>query len=99
MYCGSAAHFLEKCPLKNKNKPTSSSHLSNPKPNTSLRTRISDKPDVKLPIFEFNLNVSNFSIKTKILLDSDSQLSLMDIEFVKENNIPYTTVTSFPKIS
>jgi len=95
LYCGSAYHFLEKFLLKNKNKPTTSSHLSNPKPNTSPRARISDQPDVKLPIFEFNHNVSNISTKTKILLDSSSQLSLMDIEFVKENNIPYTTDTIY----
>jgi len=57
-------HSFEKCPLKNKNKRTTSSHLSNPKPNTSPRPKISDQPDVKHLIFEFNYNASYISTKT-----------------------------------
>ncbi len=88
-YCGAADHSLDKYPLINKNKSssTSSSHMTNPEPKLIPRPRISDQPDVKLPIFEFSLNVSNISTKTKILLDSGSQLNLMDVQFAKENNI------------
>ncbi len=99
-YCGSADHAINNCPLKNKNKASSSSaHISNPEPKTIPRPRISDQPNVKLPVFEFSLNVSNISTKTKILLDCGSQLNLMDINFVKENNIPYSTETNLPNVA
>ena len=92
--------MLDKCPLKNKNKPSSSStYATNPEPKVTPRRRISDQPNVKLPIFEFTLNVSNVSTKTKILLDCGSHLNLMDIYFAKENNIPYSTETNFPNVS
>ena len=100
LYCGSSQHTLEKCPLKNKNKPsTSSSHITNPKPKTTPRPRISDNPNLNLPIFEFTLSVSNTTTKAKILLDSGSQLNLMDIYFAKENNIPFNTETNLPQVS
>jgi len=75
-YCGSADHYLNKCTLKNKNKPSSSSsYVSNPKPKPTPR-KISDQPDVKLPIFEFTLYLSDVSTKTKILLDCGSQFNI-----------------------
>ena len=76
-YCGSAYHSLEKCPLANKNKASpSSSHITNPEPKNTYRPRISDQPDVKLPIFEFTINVSNTSTNAKILLDSVTRSDL-----------------------
>ena len=97
-YCGSAEHSLENCSLKNKyKKSTTSAHISNFE--FKPRPRISDQPNIKLPIFEFNLKVSNIKTKAKILLDSGSQLSLMDKYFVKENNIPVSTEITFPKVS
>jgi len=37
--------------------------------------------------------------KAKVLLDSGSQLNLLDIYFPKENNIPFLTETDFPNVS
>ena len=97
-YCGSANHSLDHCPLVNRNKASSSSsHITNLEPKTI--PRISDQPDVKLPIFEFSLNISNISTKTKILLDCGSQLYLMDVYFTKENNIPYSSECNLPNVS
>lgn len=98
-YCASSEHSWEKCPLRKKNKASTTSHITNPEANFSSRPRISDQPDLKLPIFEFILKVSNTSINTKILLDSGSQLSLMDVYYAKQHNIPFSTKTDLPKIS
>ena len=53
---------------------------------------------MRLPIFEFTLNVLKLSVKTKILLDSGSQLNLMDVYFANENNIPYSSETIHPEV-
>jgi len=51
-YCRSSNHSLDHCPLVNRNKASSSSsHITNLEPKTIPRIRISDQPDVKLPIF------------------------------------------------
>ena len=95
LYCGSSNHSLDNCPIKNKYKsPSSTTHITNPKP----RPRVSDQANLKLPIFEFTLNVLKSSVKTKVLLDSGSQLNLMDVYFAKENNIPYSSETNYPEI-
>jgi len=100
VYCRSADHSLDYCPLVNRNKAFSgSSHITNLEPKTIPRIRISDQPDIKLPIFEFSLNVSNISTKAKILLDCCSQLNLMDVYFAKENNIPYSSECNLPNVS
>jgi len=98
-YCGSPDHSLDNCTRKNKNKTSSTSHITNIESKPVLRPRISDQPDLKLPIFEFQLKVSNISVKTKILLDSGSQLNLMDLYFAKQNNIPYNSETNLPKVA
>ncbi len=103
LYCGSSQHSLDNCPLKNKNKninknkPSSSStYISNPEVNSIPRPRISDS---NLPIYEFTLNIENTNSTVKILLDTGSQINLMDIYYVKENKIPYSTETNLPKVS
>jgi len=103
LYCGSSEHSLDNCPLKNKNKsnnknkPSSSStYISNPEANPTPRPRISDS---NLPIYEFTLNIENTNSTAKILLDTGSQINLMDIYYVKENHIPYLTETNLPKVS
>ena len=99
LYCGSSNHTLGNCPLKNKKKsPSSTSHITNPEPKAKERTRISDQQNLSLPIFEFTLNVLKSSVKTKILLDSGSQLNLMDVYFANENNIPYSSETIHPEV-
>ena len=103
LYCGSSKHLLENCPLrnnnKNNNKPSSgSTYISNPESQPSSRPRISDNPDLNLPIYEFTLKIANTTSTTKILLDTGSQINLIDIYYVKENNIPYTE-TNLPKVS
>ena len=99
-YCGSADHKLDKCPFKNKNKNfASTSHVSNPQPAFTPRPRVSDKPNANLPIFEFTFNYEKGSTKTKVLLDSGSQINLIDIYFIKENNIPYSDKTNIPEVS
>jgi len=45
------------------------------------------------------LNIENTNSTAKILLDTGSQINLMDIYYVKENNIPYSTETNLPKVS
>ena len=100
MYCGSSEHSLNNCPLRNKYKSSSSNvHISNLEPKTITRPRISDLPNVNLPIYEFTIKVNNSKTKTKILLDSGSQLNLIDVYFVKENNIPYSSQSDFPRVS
>jgi len=100
MYCDSSEHSLNNCPLRNKFKSSSSNvHISNPEPTTIPRPRISDLPNVKLPIYEFSIKANNSKTKTKILLDSGSQLNLIDVYFVKEYNIPYSTQSDFPRVS
>jgi len=102
LYCGSSQHSLNNCPLKNKNKnnnknkPSSSTYISNPEANPTPRPRISDS---NLPIYEFTLNIENSNSTAKILLDTGSQINLMDIYYVKEYNIPYSTETTLPKVS
>ena len=105
LYCGSSQHTLDNCPLKNKNKnnnnnknkPSSSStYISNPEVKPTPRPRISN---TNLPIYEFTLNIENTKSTAKILLDTGSQINLMDIYYVKENNIPYSTETNLPKVS
>ena len=99
-YCGSVNHSLDHYPLVNRNKVySSSSHITNLEPKTIPRIRISDQFDVKLLIFEFSLNVSNISTKTKILLDCGSQLNLMNVYFAKENNIPYSSKRNLHNVS
>lgn len=99
LYCGSSNHTLGNCPLKNKKKsPSSTSHITNPEPKAKERPRISDQQNLSLPIFEFTLNVLKSSVKTKILLDSGSQLNLMDVYFANENNIPYSSETIHPEV-
>jgi len=103
LYCGSPDHSLDNCPLKNKYKPsTSTSHMTNPefnlKEKSTRRPRISDQPNLKLPIFEFTFKILKTTTKAKVLLDCGSQLNLIDIYFAKENNIPYTTETDNPEI-
>jgi len=100
MYCGSSEHSLNNYPLRNKFKSSSSNvHISNPEPTTIPRPRISDLPNVKLPIYEFSIKANNSKTKTKILLDSGSQLNLIDVYFVKEYNIPYSTQSDFPRVT
>jgi len=100
MYCGSSEHSLNSCPLRNKFKSSSSNvHISNPEPTTIPRSRISDLPNVKLPIYEFTIKVNNSKTKTKILFDSGSQLNLIDVYFVKEYNIPYSTQSNSPRVT
>jgi len=100
MYCGSSEHSLNNGPLRNKFKSSSSNvHIGNPEPTTIPRPRISDLPNVKLPIYEFTIKVNNSKTKNKILLDSGSQLNLIDVYFVKEYNIPYSTQSDFPRVS
>ncbi len=104
LYCGSSEHTLENCPLKNKNNNNSntnkyssnSTHISNIVP--TPRSRISDQPNSNLPIYEFSLKVENINSKAKILLDTGSQINLMDIYYVKDNKIPYIE-TNLPKVS
>ena len=92
LHCGSSEHLLNNCPLRNKFISSSSNaHISNPEPTTIPRPRISDLPNVKFPIYEFTIKVNNSKTKTKILLDSGSHLNLIDVYFVKEYNIPYST--------
>jgi len=99
LYCGSSQHSLDNCPIKNKNKPSSStSHITNTDLKNAPRPRISEQPNTKLPIFEFTLNVLESSIQTKILLDSGSQINLMDVYFAKENNIPYSSESNHPEV-
>ena len=81
----------------NKNKPSSSStYVSNPESKPISRPRVSNS---NLPIYEFSLSIDNTNSTAKILLDTGSQINLMDIYYVKENNIPYSTKTNFPKVS
>ena len=101
LYCGSSEHSLDNCPLKNKyknkNKPSSSStYVSNPESKPISRPRVSNS---NLPIYEFSLSIDNTNSTAKILLDTGSQINLMDIYYIKENNIPYSTKTNFPKVS
>ena len=104
LYCGSSQHSLDNCPFKNKNKnnnknnkPSSSStYISNPEIKPIPRPRITDS---NLPIYEFTLNIENSNSTAKILLDTSSQINLMDIYYVKENNIPYSTEINLPKVS
>ena len=94
LYCGSPNHSLNNCPIRNKSKASSStSHITNTKPKISPRIRVTDQPNLNVPIFEFTLNILKSSIRTKILLDTGSQLNLMDVYFAKENNIPYSPET------
>ena len=100
MYCGSSEHSLKNCPLRNKFKSSSSNvHISNPEPTTIPRPRISDLPNVKLPIYEFSIKANNSKTKTKILFDSGSQLNLIEVYFVKEYNIPYSTQSNSPRVT
>jgi len=93
LYCCSVKHSLENCPLKNRNKAsTSSSHITNPYPKLNLRPRILDEPNIKFPIFEFFFSLFPISLqKQKFfwILFSKLLLNLMDIVFPKENNIYY----------
>ncbi len=104
MYCGSASHTLDNCPLKKKNNPndpsTSTSYVSNPTNNQNTsRPRISDDPNISQLIIKFNLQVSNVSINTKILLDSGSQFNLMDVYFAKACNIPVIDDQNLPTVT
>eukprot|EP00833_Pecoramyces_ruminatium_P008767 jgi/Orpsp1_1/1182799/evm.model.c7180000082704.1 len=99
LYCAEPNHTRENCPKLKKNKPSSSSHITNPVSNSTPRPRISDQPNHRLPIFEFNLSISKVSVNAKILLDSGSQLNLMDVYFAKENNIPFSEDSKFPSVS
>ena len=45
------------------------------------------------------MSIDNTNSTAKILLDTGSQINLIDIYYVKENNIPYSTKTNFPKVS
>ena len=95
-------YLLNNCPLRNKFKSSSSNvivHISNPEPITIPRPRISDLPNVKLPIYEFTIKVNNSKTKNKILLDSGSQLNLIDVYFVKEYHIPYSIQSDFPRVT
>jgi hypothetical protein len=104
LYCGSTDHQLDNCPIKNRkrnnNNSTSSNttYVTNPE-TTKPRPRLSDNPNVKTATFEFNISTSNASVKTKILIDSGSQLNLMDIYFAKENNIPFEKQNVVPQVS
>jgi len=100
LYCGSLKHSLENCPRTKKNKNSaSSSHSANIKTNSNQRPRISDISGLNLPIFEFSLNIENISTTVKILLDSGSQLNLMDVVFAKENNISFSSSSKLPEVS
>jgi len=100
LYCGSADHKLDKCPFKNKSKNyASTSHVSNPQPVPTFRPRMSEKPNANLPIFEFTFNYEKGSTKAKVLLDSGSQINLIDIYFVKENNIPFSDKANISEVS
>ena len=99
LYCADPDHIRENCPKLKKNKPSSSSHISNPVLNSTLRPRISDQPNHRLPIFDFTLSISDVSVNSKILLDSGSQLNLMDVYYAKENNIPYNENSKLPSVS
>ena len=104
LYCGSANHTLDNCPLKNKknnsNNSPSTSYLSTPSNSEKMpRPRLSDNPDITQPVIKFNLKVSDATVKTKTLLDSGSQFNLMDVVFAKENNIPIISDSTLPNIS
>jgi len=77
--------------MNSKKTSSNSSYITNPEP--------SDQRDVKLPIFKFTLNVSNISTETKFFLNFGSQLNLMKVYFVKENNIPYSLESNLPNVS
>jgi len=104
-YCGSKNHQVNNCPLKNKvnednNKPSSSNaFISNPEFKPKPRPRLSDDPSLNAPVVEFNLQTPNSSCNVKLLIDSGSQLNLMDIHFAKENNIPFDTNSTLPAVS
>ena len=104
-YCGSKNHQVNNCPLKNKvneddNKPSSSNaFISNPGSKPKSRPRLSDDPSLNAPVAEFNLQTLNSSCNAKLLIDSGSQLNLMDIHFAKENNIPFDSDSTFPAVS
>ncbi len=96
LYCGSADHLVDNCPLIKKNLKNNT-HITNLE--DTHRPRVSDQPNTKLPIYEFSLHIASIDTKAKILLDSGSQLNLIDIFFVKKHNIPYSTSTNLPKVS
>jgi len=105
LYCGSPDHQLNQCPKRNKkdnNSGASSSKtttfITNPEVK-ERRPRISDDPNVNTPTFEFRLDLPHSSVKTKILIDSGSQLNLMDLYFAKENNITFKSDDSIPQVS
>jgi len=99
LYCGSSDHKLSNCPNKNKNNKISGTHISNTIPVRKQRVRFSDNPNLKQPVVEFQLNTSDVSVTTKLMIDSGSQLNLLDVVFAEENNIPFEKVTSPSKIS
>jgi len=99
LYCGSSDHKLSKCPNKNKNNKISGTHISNTIPLRKQRARFSDNPNLKQPVVEFQLNTSDVSVTTKLLIDSGSQFNLLDVVFAEENNIPFKKITSPSKIS
>eukprot|EP00833_Pecoramyces_ruminatium_P006384 jgi/Orpsp1_1/1180416/evm.model.c7180000073352.1 len=96
LYCGDPGHKLEDCPKKKK---TSGAHISNSASAKKPRPRFSDDPNLKQPVVEFNLNTSDVSVKAKLMIDSGSQLNLIDVVFAEENNIPYEKSSPLNKIS
>jgi len=105
LYCGSSEHQVLNCPLKNKTTNTNNKSSNNystlfsyPVFKPKSRPRLSDT-SLNVPITEFSLETINSSCIAKLLLDSGSQFNLIDIYFVKENNIPFHSNPSIPKAS
>ena len=99
LYCGSSNHKLSNCPNKNTNNKITGTHISNTILVRKQRARFSDNPNLKQPVVEFQLNTSDVSVTTKLMIDSSSQLNLLDVVFAEENNIPFENVTSPSKNS
>jgi len=100
LYCWSDKHKLESCDRKKGNIPKSnksSTYFANSVGNP--RPRLSDRDNLSQTVVQFSVDNGNISIPTKILVDSGSQLNLLDIYYAEENHIPYTKDSNITYLS
>jgi len=98
LYCGSPTHSIKDCPKRtNKDESSSSTTLvSKPLSNSTLNQVNNSESSQSL--FNFTPGFNSSSIPVDILVDSVSCYNLIDETFVKNNNIPTTSIDNTHKI-